>query len=352
MTFPEPPQKGQPVRAELIRQIIDCLRMFRPIPGQNIRTSVTPGGTIINGTPGGASAASGMLPWTVRKHVTDDDATGQYEIWLPPGVMAVGETCDPINKAASAKSGHSDDSPGWYAIKLNEDDGEPTRSETVVGDNGEQTTVSVREFQIIAHAKTSAKVDGVDALDAPARRLLYVSARKIPSQSEQSDMEDADRVANTWGDEFSQIVATVKITQPEGGEKSRKITQARSIPISVSARERTNFDLVWYFSVRADSSLSVENLFCVRELIAVAGMGVTGDQMTAVKDAEKLYAKINTEDMSAGDGIITVEADPDEEDTTTSTDLLTWLPLYDLTANAVTADYRDQSLKNVQLYRG
>ena len=57
MTFPVKPQKGQPVRAELIGQIIDCLRMFRPLPGRNVTTSCTPGGTIINGTPGGAAPA-------------------------------------------------------------------------------------------------------------------------------------------------------------------------------------------------------------------------------------------------------------------------------------------------------
>ena len=355
MTFPEPPLKGQPVRAETIRQIIDCLRMFRPIAGANIRTKVTPGGTVINGTPGGgaAPASGGTLPWTVRKHVTEGDESGQWEIWLPPGVMAVGGSCDPLNKAASEKSGHADDLPGWYSIRLIEDEGSPTRTETVVGEDGDEQTVNVRDFQIIAHGKTSAKVYGADALAAPARRLLYVSARKVPSQTEQSEMDDAARVANTWGDEFSQIVATVKITQPEGGEKSRKITQARSTPISVGARERENFDLVWYFSVGADNSLSVERLYCVRQLLAVAGMGVTGDQMTLVPgDAERLFAKIDTKDMSGANGIITVEADPDEEDTTTSGDLVTWLPLYDLTANAVSADYRDQSLKNVQLYRG
>ena len=348
MTFPTPPEKGQPVQAELIRQIIDCLRMFRPIAGVNIQTNVTPGRTIINVTPRGSAPASvGKLPWKVRKHVTENDSSGQWEIWLPPGVMSVGTTLTPLNNAASKKSGHEGDEPGWYAFYLNESEGEPSQTETV---NGQ--TVEVRTFSIIAHAKTSAKVFNADSLNAPARRLLFVSARKVPSQTEQANMSDAARLANTWGDEFSQVVATVKISQPNGGDISRKITQDISTPISVAARERTNFDLVWYFSVSAQGVLTVESLYCVRQLMAVAGMEVTGDTLVDVKGKSKLYAKINTSDMSSGAGIISVVADPDEnEDPTVSGDFVTWLPLYNLTENAVESDFRGQSLVNVQLYR-
>lgn len=315
--MPEPPSKGQPVRAELIRQIIDCLRMFRPIPGPNIRTRVTPGGTIITGTPGGNGAAfAGTEPWTVRRHVTEGDEDGQWEIWLPPGCMSVGGDCAPLNRAASEKDGHANDKAGWYALDLSEESG---------------------TFNIIARAKTSAKVYGVDTLSAPARRLLYVSAEK----------EGAGAVA-VWGDEFAQTVATVLI-ETTGGTTTRKIAQARTTPISVAGRERTNFDLIWYFGFDADGALEVRNVYCLRQLLAVAGMGVTGDTLTEVTDAAHVYARIDTSNMSDGDGIITVEADP--EGTTTSGDFVTWLPLYDLTNNAVTADYRNQSLVNVQLYR-
>lgn len=317
MKIPEPPSKGQPVRAELIRQIIDCLRMFRPIPGPNIRTRVTPGGTIITGTPGGNGAVfAGTEPWTVRRHVTDGDTDGQYEIWLPPGCMSVGGDCAPLNRAASAKDGHENDKAGWYALDLDE---------------------SAGVFNVVARAKTSAKVYGVDTLSAPARRLLYVSADKV-----------GESASAVWGDEFAQTVATVQIAS-SGEEMTRKITQVRATPISVAGRERTNFDLIWYFGFDADGALEVRNVYCVRQLLAVAGMGVTGDTLTEVTDAAHVYARIDTSNMSDGDGIITVEADP--EGTTTSGDFVTWLPLYDLTNNAVTADYRSQSLVNVQLYR-
>lgn len=316
MKMPEPPSKGQPVRAELIRQIIDCLRMVRPIAGPNIRTNVTPGGTIITGTPGGDGAFAGTEPWTVRRHVTEKDEDGQWEIWLPPGCMSVGGDCAPLNRAASAKGGHENDKDGWYALDLDESDG---------------------VFNVVARAKTSAKVYGVDALSDPARRMLYVSA----------DLSGEDAVA-VWGDEFSQTVGTVQIDS-SGGATTRKITHVRTMPISVAGRERSNFDLVWYFGYDADGALEVRKVYCLRQLLAVAGMGVTGDTLTEVTDAESVYARIDSSDMSDGDGIITVEADP--EGTTTSGDFVTWLPLYDLTNNAVTADYRNQSLVNVQLYR-
>lgn len=290
--------------------------MFRPIAGPNIRTKVTPGGTIITGTPGGDGAFAGTEPWTVRRHVTEGDEDGQWEIWLPPGCMSVGGDCAPLNRAASAKDGHENDKDGWYALDLAESDG---------------------VFNVVARAKTSAKVYGVDTLSAPSRRMLYVSA----------DLSGEDAVA-VWGDEFSQTVATVQIDS-SGGTTTRKITQVRATPISVAGRERSNFDLVWYFGYDADGALEVRKVYCLRQLLAVAGMGVTGDTLTEVTDAESVYAMIDTSNMSDRDGIITVEADP--EGTTTSGDFVTWLPLYDLTNNAVTADYRNQSLVNVQLYR-
>lgn len=75
---------------------------------------------------------------------------------------------------------HGDDEAGWYLLYLDEDEG---ASETYTfGDgDGAVTTVS-RTWDIIAHAKTSAKMYGVDDLNASARRLLYVSARKRQSR--------------------------------------------------------------------------------------------------------------------------------------------------------------------------
>lgn len=348
MNPPVPPNKGEPVRAELIRQIIDYLRRITPVSGPNIKISIGPGGAKISGTPGGATLpAEERAPWTVRLHVTENDADGQWEIWLPPGCMSVGGDCAPINQAASEKAGHADDPAGWYALVLDETAGDPTSTETTEGDGGTQVTVDVREFSIIAHAKTSAKQYGVDALDAPARRLLYVEARKTPSAAESASATPADLVANTWGDEFAQTVATVVITTT-GGTTSRKITPRCTIPISVGARERTGFDLVWYFDLDADGNLEVSALYCVRQIAAAAGITITGDTMTEVTGASTIYARINTTDLSYGVGLVEVLKDP--QGISGSSPYVVWLNLYAVTSNAVTADYRQQSLVNVQLF--
>ena len=347
MNLPQPPNKGEPVRAELMRLVIDYLRRITPVAGPNIKVSIGPGGAKIEGTPGGEVQAEALAPWTTRRHVTEGDSLGQWEIWLPPGCMSVGGDCTPLNKPASVKTGHEDDKPGWYALRLVENEGEPTRTETVEGDDGQQSTVQIREFSIIAHAKTSAKEYGVDALDAPARRLLYVEARKIPSPNESADATDEDRVAGTWGDEFAQTVSSVTVAVG-GGETSRRIVPRCKAPISVAARERTGFDLVWYFGFGANDALEVKALYCVRTAVSAAGISITGDTMTDVTDATGIYARINTTDLTEGVGKVEVLKDPSS--TASATPYVVWLYLFSLTSNAVKADFRSQSLVNLQLF--
>ena len=355
MTLPRKPSRGQAVRADLIGQIIDYMREITPVEGPNIRVSRTPGGSIISGRPGGGAGASAdVAPWTVRKHSTEDAPDGQWEIWLPPGCMSVGGTLDPVNLAASAASGHAGDKAGWYLLALDEDEGAPTRTEETEGEGGETVTVAVREYDIVAHAKTSAKVDGVDGLDAPARRLLYVSARKRLGAGETRTAEEA--AEGTWGDEFSQVVATVKIGTRTAGQGEpqtfRKVTAAATAPISVAGRARSGFDLVWYFEVDAESAaLSVTHVYCVRNQLSAAGITLSGPDMTEVTNAtSSIYAKIKTNPLnpSASSGTVEVVTDPSGM---TTDDDLTWLRLYSVSHNAVTADWRAQSLANVQVYR-
>ena len=351
MTFPQPPAKGQPVRAELIRQIIDCLRMFRPIAGQNIRTQTTPGGTIIDGTPGGGEADRSLAPWTVRFHKTADDDAGKWEVWLPAGCMSCGGTLSPLNMPMPEVEGHGEPEAGWYLLALDEEEGDPTSTEEAEGEGGETITTAVRVYDIIAHAKTSAKVDGVDGLDAPARRLLYVSARKRLGSGETRTAEE--NAANTWGDEFSQTVAVVTVRAVEGGDMSRRVTQAASAPISVAGRVRANFDLVWYFSTGDDGKLSVSKVYCVRNGTAVAGITAEGPTMVEVTDAESaVYARIDTNagagNAITGENVVSVVVDPAPM---AADQYVTWLRLYDMSHNAVLADYRASSLVNVQVFR-
>ena len=335
MTFPTPPEKGQPVRAEIIRQIIDCLRMFRPIAGLNIRVNTTPGGSIITGTPGGEQGIYETAPFTVRYHL------GQWEIYLPDGCCNYGGTCAPINAAASTGGDdHASDESGWRILNLDESTG--TTGEDAAGN-------TYREWRITIHVKPSAKMWGVDDLNAPARRLVWASAEDALKTA--SNMTEAELYANTPGDFYSSIVATVRVTDGEDGtDPARKITQIRRTPIDVAAYGETlsGFGLVWYFSID-DGALVVEKVYCLRQVGSAAGVVITGDEMTEVTDAnDGIYARIDATDLSSGYGIVEVLKDP--QGIASPGPHVIWLALYNIKQNTVTADLRAQSLANIQLF--
>ncbi len=336
MTFPEPPSKGQPVRAELLRQIIDCLRMFRPIAGVNIRTRVTPGGTIISGTPGGGEQGiyEDVAPFTVRYHID------QWEIYIPDGCCNYGGTCAPINAAASSSGDdHEKDDPGWRIITLDDSNGTP-------GTDGDNNTY--REWKIEIHVKPSAKMWGVDALDAPARRLVWACA--VDALKPLASFTDAERYANTPGDSWSSVVARVRVTSgAEDGESARKVTQLRKTPVDVADYGETlsGFGLVWYLSVTS-GALAVNAVYCVRQDMALAGISVSGDTMTEVTGGSEVYARIDTTALNGGSGIVSVLNDP--EGTTISSPYVIWLHLFTMKFNTVVADYRSQSLSNIQVF--
>ena len=343
MTFPTPPEKGQPVRAELIKQIIDCLRMFRPVAGVNIRTQVTPGGTIINGTPGGSQGIYEVAPFTVRYHVD------QWEIFLPDGCCNYGGPCSPINAAASSSGGaHENDDAAWRLLYLDESEGTTAAVSAGNGENSETAGSTYREWNVEIHVKPSAKVWNVDELNKPARRLLWACA--VDKLKPSSSVTDSERYANTPGDSWSSVVARVRVTGTELGN-ARKVTNLRSVPVDVADYGETlrGFQLVWYFSLGLIGELKVEHVYCMRQVGAAAGIAITGDEMTDVVDAEEsIYARIDATDMTTGSEKLEVLKDP--QGTTDSGPHVVWLPLYNITHNTVTADFRAQSLANIQLF--
>jgi hypothetical protein len=312
---------------------------------------VTPGGTFIDSEPGVGGGLSGTPPWTVRYHAPDG-GDGQWEIWLPSGCMSVGSTLLPLNRPASESSGHEGDMPGWYLLHLDEEEGSAEAS--TEGEGESQVTISARTFLVEAHAKTSARIDGVDPLSPDGRKLLYVSARKRLTQEEEAAETAAQKVANTWGDEFSQVVATVTVgTRQKGEDKPqafRKVVQAASAPISVQGKSPAGFDLLWYFAVAQDGSLAVTRLFCVRPSMSAAGTTISGPAMTEIAlGAGTVYAKVLTNPLTSVAGSqVEVVADPQG---IRRDDFITWLQLYTLQDNAAVTDWRAQALANVQIYR-
>lgn len=309
-----------------------------------------------------ATAIAGRSPFACRFHVTEDDEDGKWEVYLPTGCLAVGQTCAPLNVPMSDVDGHADEDK-WFLLALDESEGSPfqTRSETVTNAQGQEQTITVqiRRWEVIVHGKTSAKVDGVDTLQSAARRLMYVSAKRTRGSGE-SAQTAAEQAKNIWGDEFSQTVGLIYVeTKPDISNPGKTITTRRyeagvNSSISVAGRAAQNFDLVWYFEVDDETGeLSVTHVYCVRNSTAVAGFMLTGPTMVEVTDAENsIWARIshnpNAGSVSTGENILSVEMDPSN---TTGDDFTTWLRLYNVANNVVSSDYRASSLVNVQVFR-
>ena len=310
-----PPRRmadGERLTAANYNALLDYVRRTAPVAGANIKVDYRLCGAVISGTPGGPSSAAAFAPFTVRYH------EDQWEIYLPDGCVNVGGTCAPLNAPASGGgTDHELDDDAWRILGLDESDGE-----TGTDDDGD-----------------------------PARRLVWAGAADRLKSS--GDMTSSERYKDTPGDSFACDVARVRVTESSASSGNvRCVTQLRTTPIDVGdVPAPTAFDLVWYFSVDG-GDLTVEKVYCVRNAINVAGMSVTGDQMADVSDAEEVYAKIDTADMSTGNGRIEVVKDPNgNQDPHASQEFVTWLYLYKLSENTVVADYRENALNNVQLYR-
>lgn len=335
-----PPRKmapGEHLTAAHYNALLDYVRRVTPLAGANVTVDYRLGGAVISGTPGGTAERAAVKPFTVRYH------EDQWEIYMPSGCVNVGGTCSAINPAAATGGNtHKDDPDGWRVVYIDESRG-------TTGTDSDNNTY--REWDVTVHAKTSAKMYGIDDLNAPARRLVWagVTDRLKPY----SQMTDAERYKDTPGDTVSAVVARVRVTNVSGGgvEKTeRTVKQVRNTPLDVGdAHAPIGFDLLWYFSVD-DGELKVENVYCIRQMASLAGLSATGDTMTDVNGAEWVYAKIETADMTNGDGIVEVVPDPGN-DVYSSTDTVVWLALFRMNENTVVEDYRENSLKNVQVYR-
>ena len=337
-----PPRKmsaGERLTAANYNALLDYIRRITPVAGTNVTVDYRLGGAVISGKPGGGQAeGSGVKPFTVRRH---EDA---WEIYLPDGCVNVGGTCAPINPpATTGGTDHDDDDPAWRVLGIDE-----TAGTTDTDADGN----SYREWDVEIHVKPSAKMWQEDGLNAPARRLVWACAsdRLKPAGS----VTDAERYANTPGDSWSCVVARVRVTTvstDDGTESSRTVTQLRKTPVDVAddGQALQGFGLVWYFSVTG-GALVVERVYCLRQLVSVAGISATGDTMTDVTDATWIYAKIDAADMTNVAGIVEVVSDPGNA-VYSSAGTVVWLALFRMKENTVTEDHRENSLKNVQLYR-
>ncbi len=320
------PVKGQPMRASWGQSVAEGINAHeRALQALNKPAKWT-----------SLRENSELTPFLVRYH------EGQWEIYLPDGCVNVNGSCEALNPLASdTGSAHEDDGSAWRLLAVDE-------SNATTGTDGDGNTY--KQFLVTVHAKLSAKIYGTDGVDDPARKLLWAGTRDELNRNP----TDAQRYKDTPGDYWSCRVARIVITEVTDSDTNettttRTVTQLRTTAVDVSTTTATAaFDLEWYLS-GDNGELTVEQLVCVRQTGSGAGVTLTGPTMTDVTGVQStIDAKIDTTALvDGGRGVITVLAD---QTTTTSTDYVLWLRLYELTCNTVTADYRSTALANVQIF--
>ena len=310
-----------------------------------------------------------LAPFACRRKLpageTAQNSQYRWEIYLPPGCVSCGHSCEVLNKPMPELQGYEDDD-GWfllYGTQVGATDRPNISSTETVEIAGASHSIIKEEhwWDVVVHAKTSAKVYGVDELDASARRMVYAQAHRIWPADAMAPVENQRRWRGYEGDEYSQVVGRIKWCSTIDATASTGSTSWVFEPytraaISVAGRVPTNFDLVWYFSVDdTDGGLAVEKVYAVRLEQAVAGLMVKGPTMTEVTDAEEdIYALITTNPESTTaelENVISVVCDPFSNGDPASNQFVTWLKLYDIAHNVVSADYRASSLVNVQTFR-
>ena len=371
--LPYPLGPGDKVTGTWINQLLRAIRRMKPLEGPGVSTRVTPDGTVISAAVAAVAApraAAPLAPFTVRLHKTEGDEDGQWEIYLPPGCCNVGGTCEPLNPPAGDTSGHEGDDPSWRSLGKIAFSWFEIASQTASGSGYDITHEAVVEI----HAKPSAKVDGVDRIDNPARRLVWASVRDDVGLEHAVGLTpqgyENRRYRDTPGDVFEADVARITARQYreivngayQFGDWAFSVTPLRASPIDVAVPQGTGvsgFDLVWVLAAKPPAAVSplhpgglvldVKNVLCVRQNVSAAGFTLTGDSMTDVLDAETVYARIGTSLLYGSPSNI-VEVLKDPEGVNVPSPDVVWLHLYDLKHNTVTADHRPQSLVNLQLF--
>ena len=80
-SLPRAPRAGEPVRAELLREICDYLRAITPLEGPNIRLQRTPNGTHFSAMAAAGTAAKSMPQcWDVGEVEEDQSEAGLYRV--------------------------------------------------------------------------------------------------------------------------------------------------------------------------------------------------------------------------------------------------------------------------------
>lgn len=260
--------------------MISACRASMPIQGRGIRISYTQNGAIIYAeSTAGASANEPLKPFAVRWH-QPENATGQWEIYMPLGCVSAGATATPLNAKASDTTGHDGDNDNWYVL--------PFSASPSAGDI----------YDVIVHAKQRA----IDAEDLPQSgdpdvapaALAWMQKRTLDT----SERTESEKTAYA-GDVTSTTVASITWQESSDGESAvPKVAKSGVNALNSTGTANQEFDLWWAFSIRG-ATLTVPKMGLLRRTLSTGTDVATIDDPVACEGASKgIYLRVALNDGS------------------------------------------------------
>ena len=307
--------------------MLAACRAAVPIAGPGIRASYTPNGVILSAAAGTAApASSGMAPFAVRWH-QPENATGQWEIYMPLGCVSAGATATPLNAKASDTTGHEDDNDNWYVI--------PFSVSPAAGDI----------YDVIVHAKQRA-IDSEDLPqsgdpDVAPAALAWMQKRTLDT----SERTESEKTAYA-GDVTSTTVASITWQESSDGESVvPKVAQSGVHALNSTGTANQEFDLWWAFSI-SGSTLTVPKMGLLRRTLSTGTDVATIDDPVACEGASKgIYLRV-----ALNNGAVELTVALDVNDTAAGADFFI-VQLYEVNEYHVASDFRS-ALWRLPMYLG
>jgi len=121
LSLPPEPNPGEPIKASLIRSLIQAIRSLRPIPGPGVRLSTGPNGTTFSVETARKSVTEAVQetkPWSLAKE-TDPVSGELVPVWKRKIIQIGYSLYDYDSELYSEKySDSTEGADGWYYLKL------------------------------------------------------------------------------------------------------------------------------------------------------------------------------------------------------------------------------------------
>lgn len=305
---------------------MSACRMCLPIAGPGLRASYTQHGTVLTlGDVKTAQAKEPPKPFAVRWH-QPENATGQWEIYMPLGCVSAGATATPLNAKASDTTGHDGDNDNWYVL--------PFSASPSAGDI----------YYVIVHAKQRA----IAAEDLPQIGDPDVAPAALAWMHKRVDSSEQTTTEKTAyaGDVTSTTVASITWQESSDGESVvPKVAQSGVHALNSPGTANQEFDLWWAFSI-SGTTLSVPKMGLLRRTLSTGTDVATIDDPVACEGASKgIYLRV-----ALNNGAVELTVALDVNDTAAGADFFI-VQLYEVNEYHVASDFRS-ALWRLPMYLG